>query len=89
MLSDVELYHRARAEEGESFPVEVADRIIVGQNPVLVYRNYRSMTRAQLATAAGVDADYLSMIESGECAGSDKDLTALAHALNIDLDVLI
>ena len=88
-LSDIELYDLAVAEEGESFPVGLADEIIAGQNPVLVYRNYRNMTRAELAVAAGIDANYLSMIESGECVGSDKDLTVLAHVLNIDLEDLI
>ena len=45
LLSDEELYDRAKAEEGESFPIEVADRLLAGENPIRVYRNHRRMTQ--------------------------------------------
>ena len=88
-LSDAELYDRAMEEGDESFPIDLAHRLLAGQNPVVVYRTHRTMTQADLATAAGIDADYLSQIESGESAGSNKTLAALAHVLNIDVDDLV
>ena len=88
LLSDVELYDKAKGKGSESFPAEVADRLLAGQNPVLVYRTYRHLTQAELAAAAGVDAIYLSQIETGTRTASTKALSALAKALNITPDDL-
>ena len=89
LLSDDELYDRAKAEAGESFPVEVADRLLAGQNPLRVYRSHRNMTQNQLAAVAGINAIYLSQIETGKRTGSAKTLAALAQALNITVDDLL
>ena len=89
LLSDDELYDRAKAEAGESFPFEVADRLLAGQNPLRVYRSHRNMTQNQLAAAAGINAIYLSQIETGKRTGSAKTLAALAQALNITVDDLL
>ena len=88
MLTDEELYDRAEEEGGESFPIEVVDRLLAGQNPIQVYRSHRNMTQAELATAADIDAIYLSQLETGKRAGSTKTLAALAQALNITVDDL-
>ena len=48
-ISDEELYDRARSEGGESFPIEVADRLLAGESPIRVYRSYRGMTQQELA----------------------------------------
>ena len=87
MLTDEELYDRAEEEGGESFPIEVVDRLLAGQNPIQVYRSHRNMTQAELA-AADIDAIYLSQLETGKRAGSTKTLAALAQALNITVDDL-
>ncbi len=80
------LYDRARAEGGESFPVELADRLLAGENPV---RAHRGMTQGELASAAGVHPVYLSQIETGKRAGSTRTLAALARALGVAVDDLI
>ncbi len=89
LLSDEELYDRAITKGGESFPVEVVDRILTGQNPISVYRGHRNMTQNELAAAAGINAVYLSQIETGKRAGSTKTLAALAKALDVAVDDLI
>ena len=89
LLSDEELYDRAKAEEDESFPIEVADRLLAGGNPVKAYRSHRNMTQSQLAAAAGINAIYLSQIERGKRTGSIKTLAAIAQALNIAVDDLL
>ena len=66
MPSDEALYDEARAEGGEFFPAEVVDRLLAGENPIRVYRNYRRMTQKQLAEAAGINPVYLSQIETGK-----------------------
>ena len=87
-LRDVELYDLAKEDGGESFPAELVDHLLAGHNPVKVYRSHRNLTQAQLAGATGIDVDYLSQIETGKVTGSTKVLTALAQALDIDVDDL-
>ena len=88
-LSDEALYDRALAEEGESFPADVADRLLAGENPIRVYRSHRGMKQSALAAAAGVHPVYLSQIETGKRAGSAKTLAAIAGALGVAVDDLI
>ena len=88
-LSDEELYDQAMAVEEESFPIEVADRLLAGENAVKVYRNYRGMTQRDLAEAAGINAVYLSQIERRKRTGSARTLAAIAGALGIGVDSLI
>ena len=89
LLSDEELYDRADAEGGESFPAEVVDRLLAGQNPIRVYRDHRGMTQGALAAAAGIHPVYLSQIERGRRTGSARTLAAIAEALGVTVDELI
>ena len=89
LLSDEELYDLAKSEGGESFPIEVADRLVAGEGPISVYRSYRGMTQQELASIAGINSVYLSQIETGKRSGSTKTLAALAKALNVTVDDLI
>lgn len=88
LLSDEELYDRAKAEGDEFFPIEVVDRLLAGEHPIKVYRTHRGMTQGELAAAVGVHKMYVSQIETGRRVGSTKTLTALARALNVGLDDL-
>ena len=88
-LTDEGLYDIAKATGDESFPIEVADRLLAGENPVKVYREYRGLTQSQLATAVALNTVYLSQIETGKRTGSAKTLAALAGALNVSVDDLI
>ena len=89
ILSDEEHYDRATASNDESFPIEAVDQLLAGQNPISVYRNYRGLTQNELAAAAGINAVYLSQIETGKRTGSTKTLAALAKALQMTVDDLI
>ena len=89
LLSDEELYDHAKEEKGESFPIEVVDRLLAGQNPIKVYRSHRNMTQAELGTAASINAIHLSQIETGKRTPSTNTLVALAQALNITVDDLL
>lgn len=88
-LSDEELFDRAVAEDEESFPVAVAERLLAGENPVRVYREHRGLSPNQLAEAANVSAAELLKVEAGEHTRSTGTLAAIAKALRIDLDALI
>lgn len=86
--TDEDLYDEATSSAEETFPIEVADRLLAGENPVKVYRNLRGMTQNQLAAAVKIHAVYLSQIETGKRTGSLKTLTAIADALNVAVDDL-
>lgn len=88
-LSDEALYDRAGSEGEEAFPIDVADRLLAGENAVRVYRDHRGMTQKQLAGAAGINPIYLSQIERGRRTGSTRTLAAIAGVLGVDLDDLV
>ncbi len=80
-------YRATRADE--SVPIEVADRLLAGDNPLRVWRRHRGMTQRALAAAIGVGKSYLSEIESGKKDGSIRVIKAAANALDVDLDDLV
>jgi DNA-binding XRE family transcriptional regulator len=81
----VAAYRATRADE--SLPIEVADRLLAGENPLRVWRRHRGMT--QRALAAVIGKSYLSEIESGKKDGSIRVIKAAAKALGVDLDDLV
>ena len=78
----------ARGAE-ETIPAEVVDRLLAGEPPVRVWREYRGLTQAQIAEAAGVTQSMVAMIERGDRRGSVDTLTVIARALKVDLDDLV
>ena len=88
-LSDEALYDLAVAENEESYPIGVVDRIIAGESPIRVFREHRRMTQKEVAEAAGISTLYLSQIERQTRTGSVATLVAIAKALRVDLDDLI
>ncbi len=69
--------------------IDLVDRLLADENPIRVFREYRGMTQRELATKVGVNAAYLSQIESGKRGGSTRILRAIANALNVDLDDIV
>ncbi|MDJ0685379.1 MAG: helix-turn-helix transcriptional regulator [Alphaproteobacteria bacterium] len=88
-LSDEALYDLAIAANEETFPADVVDRLLAGERPLKVFREYRGMTQKALAAAVDINPIYLSQIETGKRTGSTKVLSALARALDLDLDDLV
>lgn len=80
-------FHRTRDEE--SFPAEVANRLMDGDNPVRVFREYRGMKARELARIVGKSPSYLSEIETGKKPGSVAVLRQIADALGVDLENLV
>jgi DNA-binding XRE family transcriptional regulator len=86
MLDDVRAYDAAKTREEEAFPSEVAERLVSGENPIRVFRDYRGLTQEHLAKAAKIARPYLAEIESGKKRGSVSVLRAIAAALKLELD---
>lgn len=92
-LADVRTFDRAMADlasgEDELLPADMVHRLIAGETPLRVWRGYRGMTQAELASASGVNRVQISNIEAGARAGSVETLKKLAGALGLGLDDLV
>ncbi|HEV7248734.1 MAG TPA: helix-turn-helix transcriptional regulator [Shinella sp.] len=88
-LAAVEAYkQRVAAGEEEGIPSEFVDRLIDGESPVRVWRDFRGMSSKELAKATGISTAYLSEIETGKKEGSISVFRSIAKALRVDLDDL-
>ena len=63
-FDDLRLYDAAKrrlaAADDEAVPAEFAKRLIVGENPVRVWREIRGLAAKELARRSGIKAPYLS-----------------------------
>ncbi len=89
MLDDIRAYDAAKSRNEEAFPSEVANRLVAGENPIRVFRDYRGLTQQQLAKLAKIARAYLAQIEAGRKQGSVSVLRAIAKALKLDLDDIV
>ncbi|MBI5162438.1 MAG: helix-turn-helix transcriptional regulator [Magnetospirillum sp.] len=74
---------------GETFPEEVVHRLVAGENPLRVFREYRGLSLRGLAECAGLSAAYLSDIETGKRDGTIETMKKIAAALGLDLDDIV
>ncbi len=88
--ADAGLLRHAAADRREAnyLPAALVERMIGGECAVRIWREHRGLSAVALARKAGVPPSYLSEIERGRKPGSVKALSALAHALDLDLDDL-
>ncbi len=70
-------------------PEAFAFRVTSGESPIRVWREYRGLSQAALAKAAGISVPYLSQLESQIRSGSKKVLKKIAESLNLRVDALI
>jgi DNA-binding XRE family transcriptional regulator len=77
-------FHATRNQE--TVPAEIVDRLLAGDSPVKVWREYRGLTQRALATRAGLNFTYLSQLETGARKGTTATMKKLAEALGVDLD---
>lgn len=89
-IASVRQFERKLASgEEELVPAAFANRILAGENPVAVWREFRAMSARGLADAAGLSQPYLSQIESGKRDGSVDTLKKIAAALGVTIDDLV
>jgi DNA-binding XRE family transcriptional regulator len=80
---------RIASGEDETFPGEFVDRLLSGEHPLTVWREFRGMTGAALASACGVSAPAISQIESGKREPSAPLLKRMATTLRCNMDDLM
>lgn len=88
-MLDALAYDSASGRSDETFPAEVVEQLLAGENAMRVYRSYRNMTQAALASQVGLSQAAIAEIESGRKNGSMASLKKIAKALNVDIDDLV
>ena len=73
----------------KSYPAEVIECLVDGQNPFKVWRKYRNVSRQNLASAVNITLPYLSQLESGKRRPSVDLLKAISQILNVDMELLL
>ncbi len=93
MLQDIRAYDEAKgalsAGKEETVPSHVLEALLAGQNPIRVWREYRGLSRKELAARAHISPTYLARLERGERRGTLRVLLRLAEALSVDVEDLI
>ncbi len=87
-LAIADFEKKLAAGQEELIPSEFVDRMVDGESPVRVWRDYRGLSAKDLAAIAGISTAYLSEIETGKKDGSVSALKSIADALKLDLDDL-
>ncbi len=79
------------ARHDETFPAEVAARLIAGETPLKVFREWRGLTQMILAGRANMPVNYISQLErrdGGRQVGR-KAAARLAIALGVSQEALM
>lgn len=76
----------ARSDPRNRLPVELVERMVLGEHPVRIWREYRGLGLNALANAAKIPSSYLSDIENRKKPGSVMAYGRLASALGVTID---
>ncbi len=92
-LADLHAYDRAKANLAsgaeELIPHVFARRILDGESPLRVFRDWRGLTQQRLAELSGVNRVQIADIEAGRKSGSIDTVRKLADALGVLVDDLV
>jgi DNA-binding XRE family transcriptional regulator len=89
LLADIRAYDATMGTRDDGMPMEVFRRIIDGENPVRVIREWRGLAQAELARKAGIHRVQVHDIETGKSRGSVDTLKAVAEALGVAMDDVV
>ena len=87
-IADARQVSAAIAAGEETFPHEFSKRLVSGESPLKVWREYRGLTLDALGKLCGVSASAISQIETGKRSPSVELLANLSRALSCDMDDL-
>jgi DNA-binding XRE family transcriptional regulator len=91
-FEDAEAAIRAekRAAEGEEYvPHELVKRLVAGDAPLLVWREYRGLSQQALGAKVGLSKMTISGLEAGKRDTNSRNWRSLANALNVDVDDIL
>ena len=90
--SDILAAERAeeRRQAGEEYvPAELVNRVMDGENPLRVWRQYRKLSLKQLSEESGVGLSYISELERGLKNGPGQVWAKLARALKVSVEDIL
>ena len=70
----------------ELIPKDLVNRIIAGESPIKIYREFRKLSLSELAVKANLSVPYLSQLEHNERKGGADSLKRIATALGVTID---
>lgn len=88
-LEDILAYEQALQEKSDPIPHEFVMRLINGENPLAVFREWRGYNQSSLARASGVNRTQIADIEADRSNPSVKTLKKLAETLKVDMEDLV
>ena len=88
LKSAADILAQIKAGTEELIPSTVVDRLLSGDAPLMVWREHRGLSQAELARQSGVNRIQIIDIEAGRKTGSVATLKKLATALQVDMDDL-
>jgi DNA-binding XRE family transcriptional regulator len=80
---------RRRVEGEEYLPAEMVNRILDGEPPLRVWREYRGLTQTALAAKVGTSVPTINRLESGKIVGGRRRWRPIAEALGVSVDDLL
>lgn len=80
---------RAAASQDDRIPADMAQRIANGESALKVLREWRGLSLADLALAAGADAEQLARAEAGEAKLDAATAIRLAPHLRLQPETLL
>ena len=87
---DAALIAAGNAARGEErFPAAVAKRLVKGEPPLKVIREWRGLTQQELSNKSDVANQYISQLERGVRNMGRAVAKKLAPALGVSMDVLL
>jgi DNA-binding XRE family transcriptional regulator len=91
ILEDVQAYDRAMTELDRDalLPDAFMARLLDGESPLKVYREWREFSVAGLGRLTGVNRIQIHDIEAGRSRGSALTLRLLANHLRVDIEDLL
>ncbi|MEM7536624.1 MAG: helix-turn-helix transcriptional regulator [Chloroflexota bacterium] len=91
MQEDIQAFDDAKqriAKGEELIPSTVTYALLDGENPIQVWREYRGLTRTELAERAEINESYLAELESDRRKSTTDVLITIAQALDLELEDL-
>ena len=89
LQSSAEVLDRIKAGAEELISSEVVVRLLNGEPPLAVWREYRKLSQSDLARKSGVNRIQIIDIEAGRKTGSVATLRKLARALKVNIEDLL
>lgn len=88
LRQQAELAHVDGLRRRDFLPVDVADRILEGERPLKVLREWRGLSQTQLAERTGLPQPTVALLERGRRRGTLAQWRAIAQALGLQIETV-